>query len=234
MVATKSTGRTVAPQYSIPGCPQQPPTFYDGDALMGDVNDINMIVAAGADFIDPCDASSPLCFGNGSPNDEIAKVGGPAENGDNCSPYAPYAVGAALPSVDGSVKQINTPQGPLLQPGNPGTIVNQSTVMLTDDSGSLITDQPLGWVVYTQGEGAWFTPNAGFAFGAGVAISIGVPPAIRVNMNLPTLKLNNAIRGATNLLANQIKAQLNGAFISALQNGTHLSNDACYKKAAVT
>jgi hypothetical protein len=208
-----------------------PTSILDGDSLMGDAFTIDQIVAAGQDFIDPCDAVTPLCFGAGSSTDTAGIVDGPASSGDNCTTFTMYQVGGTLPTVDGTVKTIPTPSGPVLaSSNNPGTIVNQGTLWATDSSGALIGAMPLGWVVYTSSEGAWFTPNATFAFGALVSGSISTPPIYRVNMNLPSVKMLNAIRGAINVFANSQQVVITSSFVSLLQTAGHATVVPCYTK----
>jgi hypothetical protein len=104
--------------------------------------------------------------------------------------------------------------------------VNQFQVFLEGFS----TIDPVGWLVFTQGDGTYFIPNLVLGFGIGVVQGQSmVPSAYRISGNAKSSRqFINAIRGIFNLIANTNGVSLTAAMNKAMQgNGGTIQNVPC-------
>jgi len=218
--STKRAVKTVRSTQSSATCNDP---IADGSDIFSDVESFNQIVdATSAD--NPCDAGIPRC---GNPdialdNNVIANPGGPATRGDNCTPVNGYAIGYSLGLGTGG-NTLTAPGQPIPSTNNSATIVNQSQVFLQN----FVSRQPIGWLLYTQGDGVWFVPNLSVGFSAGVLTgSYAVPGAYKISDNAASSrKFINAIRGVFNLVANEDGVALNAGLAAALQGSGATTNN---------
>lgn len=185
------------------------------DPLYFDVESFQDIVDA-TQGADPCYAAKPRCGDDyyADSDNMIADPGGPAKRGDNCTPINGYAIGYDLGQGTGG-NTMTAPGQPIPGMNDSATIVNQSQIFLENFS---IT-QPVGWLLFTQGNGVWFVPNLtnGLTIGPLSGNFMG-PGAYRISASVRgSRQLINAIRGVFNMISNQSGSSLTSSFSRAIQ-----------------